>query len=162
MPYNERDFANANISNIPACMMWVQSISTINRSYILPKKVLRIINFKEHNAHSSTTFHDSKIINITGKVKIDNCLFINNYTNNKLSSVFLLIRLHFHQCLTNMKHHLPLKEVSKSLVPKQHHMEKMLSLYGFKNLMLNTFSLAKVINFWILLEYVQNILKNLF
>ena len=39
---------------------------------------------------------------------------------------FLLIGLHFHQFLTIIKHWLPLKEIFKSLVSKQHHMGKML------------------------------------
>ena len=99
MLYKVRDFVNANIlksiyyalfeSHINyACIIWGQNISTINRLYILQKKALRIINFKERNAHSSPLFHYSKIINIAYKVKIENCLFINKYTNNELPSVF--------------------------------------------------------------------------
>ena len=38
---------------------------------------------------------------------------------------FLLIALHFHHCLTIIKHRLPLKEFFKSLASKKHHMEKM-------------------------------------
>ena len=44
--------------------------------------------FKECNAHSSPLFHYSKIIKIADKVKIENCLFINKYTNNNLPSIF--------------------------------------------------------------------------
>ena len=33
-----------------ACIIWGQNIRTINRIYILQKKALRIINFKERNA----------------------------------------------------------------------------------------------------------------
>ena len=69
-------------------MIWGQNISTINRLYILQKKELRTIYFKERNAHSSPLFHYSKIIKIADKVKIENCLFINKYTNNKLPSIF--------------------------------------------------------------------------
>ena len=99
MLYRVRDFVNANIlksvyyalfeSHINyACIIRGQNISTINRLYILQKKALRIINFKERNAHSSSLFHYSKIIKIADKVKIENCLFINKYTNNKLPAVF--------------------------------------------------------------------------
>ena len=99
MLYKVRDFVNANIlksiyyalfeSHINyACIIWEQNISTINHLYILQKKALRIINFKEHNAHSSPLFHYSKIIKIADKVKIENCLFINKCTNNKLPSIF--------------------------------------------------------------------------
>ena len=70
------------------CIIWGQNISITNRLYILQKRALRIINFKEHNAHSSPLFHYSKIIKIADKVKIENCLFINKYTNNKLPSIF--------------------------------------------------------------------------
>ena len=65
-----------------------KNISTINCLYIPQKKALRIINFKERNAHSSPLFHYSKMIKIADKVKIENCLFINKYTNNKLPSIF--------------------------------------------------------------------------
>ena len=102
------------------CIIWEQNISTINRLYILQKKAFRIINFKERNAHSSPLFHYSKIVKIVDKVKIENCLFINKYANNKLP-----FGTHFHQCLTIIKHCLPPKEIFKSLVSKQH-MEKML------------------------------------
>ena len=97
--YKVRDFVNANIlksiyyalfeSHINyASIIWGQNISTINRFYILQKKALRIINFKERNAHYSPLLHFSKIIKVADKVKIENCLFINKYTNNKLPSIF--------------------------------------------------------------------------
>ena len=87
MLYKVRDFVDANIlksiyyelfeSHINyACIIWGQNISTINHLYILQKKALRIINY--------TLFHYSKIIKIADKVKIENCLFIDKYTNNKL------------------------------------------------------------------------------
>ena len=101
-----------------ACIIWGQN-STINGLYILQKKALRIINFKDRNAHSSPLFHYFKIIKIADKVKIENCLFINNHTKiNYLQ--FLLIGLHFHQFLTIIKHPLPLKEIFKSLGKKSY------------------------------------------
>ena len=131
MLYKVRDFVNASILKSIhyalfelqinyACIIWGQNISTINCLYILQKKALRIINFKERNTHSSLLFHYSEIIKIVDKVKIENCLFINKYANNKLP-----FGTHFHQCLTIIKHCLPPKEIFKSLVSKQH-MEKML------------------------------------
>ena len=59
------------------------TVSTFSR-----KQALRIINFKGRNAHSSPLFYHSKIIKISDKVKIENCLFIKKYTNTKLASVF--------------------------------------------------------------------------
>ena len=62
---------------------------SINYSlYFLNKKEFRIINFKEGNDHSFPLFNYSKIIEIADKVKIENCLFINRYANNKLPSIF--------------------------------------------------------------------------
>ena len=98
MLYKVRDFVNAYILNSIhyalfesyinyACIMWGQNISTINRLYIFQKKALRIINFKECNPHSSL-FYYSKIIKIADKVNIENYLFVNKYTNNKLPSIF--------------------------------------------------------------------------
>ena len=99
MLYKVSDFVNSNIlksicyalfeSHINyACIILGQSISTTNPLYILQKKALRIVNFQEHNAHSSPLFHYSKIIEIADQVKIENCLFINKYINNKLPSIF--------------------------------------------------------------------------
>ena len=47
----------------------------------------------------------------------------------KLCLQFLLIGLHFHQCVTIIEHHLPTKETIKSLVPKQHHIKKKMLLF---------------------------------
>ena len=99
MFYKARDFVNGNIlksiycalfeSHINyACIMWGRNICAINHLYILQKITFRIISFKECIAHSSLLFHCSKIIKIADKVKIEDCLFINKYTNNKLPSVF--------------------------------------------------------------------------
>ena len=78
-----------------ACIIWGQSISTINRLYILWKKALKIINFKAHNAHSSPLFHYSKIIKIADKVNIESCLFINKYIPIIYYLQFLLIGFTF-------------------------------------------------------------------
>ena len=130
MPYKVGDFVSANIlksicyalfeSHINyTCIIWGRNISTINRLYILQKKALRTISFKERNAHSSPLFHYSKIIKIADKVKIENCLFINKYTNNKLPSIFT----NWFTFSSIIKHRLPLKGIFKF---RQHHMEKML------------------------------------
>ena len=58
-------------------------VSTFSRK----GKAVKIINFKEHNAHSSPLFYYSNI-KILDKVKIENCIFINKYTNNKFSYIF--------------------------------------------------------------------------
>ena len=145
MLYKVRDFVNANIlksiyyalfeSHINyACIIWGQNISTINRLYILQKKALRIINFKERNAHSSPLFHYSKIIKVADKVKIENCLFINKYTNNKLPSIFtnwftFSLMSHNYQTSFASKGNLQIPSVQTTSYPK-----KRFCLYGYKNL----------------------------
>ena len=115
MLYKVRDFVNANIlksiyyalfeSHINyACIIWGQNISTINHLYILKKRDLKLSN--------------TKSIMLT-PVCIQRNIPIINYLQ------FLLIGLHFYQCLTIIKHYFPLKEVFKSLASKQYHMEKM-------------------------------------
>ena len=127
MLYKVRDFVNPNIlksiyyalseSHINyAFIIWGQNISTINHLYILQKKALRIIIFKECNVHSSPLFHHSKIIKIADKVKIENYLFINKYTNNKLPSIFT-DRFTFSSMSHNYQTSFASKELMKSSNP---------------------------------------------
>ena len=99
MLYKFRDFVDAGIlksiydalfeSHIRyAYIIWGQSVCTINRIFILQKKALRSIHFKEHNAHTAPLFFKSKIVKLPDKIKIENCLFISNYVNNKLPAIF--------------------------------------------------------------------------
>ena len=99
MLYKVRDFVDAGIlksiyhalfeSHIHyACIIWRQNVCTINRLFILQKKALRLIHFKERNAHSAPLFFKSKIVTLPDKIKIENCLFINKYVNSKLPPIF--------------------------------------------------------------------------
>ena len=92
MLYKVRNFVNANILKSIYyalfesdfnydCIIWGRNISPMNLLFTLQKKPLRIINFKECNSYLSPLFHYSKIIKITDKFKIENCLFINKYTS---------------------------------------------------------------------------------
>ena len=47
-----------------------------------------MIHFKERNAHSASLFFKSKIVKLLDKIKIENCLFISKYVNNKLPQIF--------------------------------------------------------------------------
>ena len=58
-----------------AYSLWGQNVCTINQLFILQKKELRLIHFKERNAHPD-------------KIKIENCLFLSKYVNNKLLPIF--------------------------------------------------------------------------
>ena len=99
MLYKVRDFVDAGIlksiyhalfeSHIHyACIIWGQNVCTINRLFILQKKALRLIHFKERNAHSAPLFFKSKIVKLPNMIKIENCLFISKYVNNKLPPIF--------------------------------------------------------------------------
>ena len=46
---------------------------------------------------------------------------------------FLLLGFYFHQCFAIIKDLLPLKKIFQSLVSKQHQMEEIPFLYGYKN-----------------------------
>ena len=61
---------------------------TINQLFILQKKALRLIHFKERNAHTAPLFFKSKIVKLPDKIKIENFLFISKYVNNKLPPIF--------------------------------------------------------------------------
>ena len=125
------------------------TISTFSK-----KKVFRIINFKERNAHSSPLFHYSKIIKIADKVKIENCLFINKYTNNKLPSIFtnwfiFSSMSHNYQTLFATKGNLQIPSVQTISYGKNPFVYMVIRTWNhilreMKGVMLNTFSLAKL------------------
>ena len=80
---------------------------------------------------------------------------------------FLLIGLHFHQCLTITKHRLPRNEIFKSLVFKQSYGKNafvcmVIKTWNdihkeLKDVMLNTFSLVKLK--LLLIEFYMNMCK---
>ena len=137
-----------------ACIIWGQNISTINCLYILQKKALRIINFKERNAHSPPLFHYSKIIKVADKVKIENCLFINKYTKNKLPSIFtnwftFSSMSHNYQTSLASKGSLQIPTVQTTSYGKNGFVYSVIRTWNdiqkeMKGVMLNTFSLAKL------------------
>ena len=178
MLYKVRDFVTANIlksiyyalfeshTNY-ACIIWKQNISSINRLYILQKKALRIINFKERNAHSSPLFHYSKIIKIVDKVKIENCLFINKYNNNELPSIFstwftFSSMSHNYQTSFASKRNLQMLSVQTTSYGKKTFVYMVIKTWNYiqkemKGVMLNTFSLVKLKS--LLIEFYLNMYK---
>ena len=56
--------------------------------YSLSKKVLRIINFKPRNCHTSPLFKEIAILKLIEKVHLGNILFINKCINNLLPPIF--------------------------------------------------------------------------
>ena len=142
-------------------------MSRSNRLYILQKKALRIINFKERNAHSSPLFHYSKTIKIADKVKIENCLFINKYTNNKLPSIFTnwftfsSMSLNYQTSFAS-KGNLQIPRVETTSYGKNAFVYMVIKTWNdikkeIKGLMLNTFSLVKLKS--LLNEFNMNMYK---
>ena len=91
MLYKVRDYVNAGIfktiyhalfeSHIHyACIIWGQCIHI--------QSALTLIHFKEHDAHTAPLFFKSKMVKLPDKIKIENCLFISKYVNNKLPPIF--------------------------------------------------------------------------
>ena len=125
------------------------TVSTFSR-----KKALRIINFKECNAHSSPLCHYFKIIKISDKVKIENCLFINKCTNNKLPSIFtnwftFSSMSHNYQTLFASKGNLQIPSVQTTSYGKNVFVYIVIKNWNdiqkeMKGVMLNTFSLVKL------------------
>ena len=71
-----------------ATIVWGQTKSSINRVFIIQKKVLRTIHFKGKFHHTSSLFFASNIIKLPDKTSIENCLFVSKYLNNQLPEIF--------------------------------------------------------------------------
>ena len=116
MLYKVRDFVDAGIlksiyhalfeSHIHyACIIWRQNVCTINRLFILQKKALRLIHFKERNAHFAPLFFKSKIVKLPNKIKTEHCLSSASMsTTNYLPS--LIAGLYFPPLVITMNLHL--------------------------------------------------------
>ena len=88
--------------------------------------------FQKRHLELSILFLYSKIIKIADKVKIENCLFINECTNNKLPSIFTnmstLSPSHNYQTLFASKVNLQIPSVQTT------YEKKCFCLYSYKNL----------------------------
>ena len=69
-------------------LVWSQNCNAINRYVVLQKKAFRFINFQPHNFHSSRLFKKSFILKFSGKVTLENTLFVSKSINNILPSLF--------------------------------------------------------------------------
>ena len=88
------------------------------------------------------------------KVKIENCLFINKYTNNKLTSVFtnwftFSSMSHSYQTLFASKGNLQIPSVQTTSYGKNAFVYMVIKTWNYiqkemKGVMLNTFSLVKI------------------
>ena len=65
-----------------------QNSDSIKCLIVFQKKVLRIINFKPRNCHTSPLFKEIAILKLIEKVHLGNILFINKCINNLLPPIF--------------------------------------------------------------------------
>ena len=72
-----------------ACQVWGQSNSDIlvmvQRA---PNKVLRIINFKEERHPSAPLYTETKILNLTNIITLNNCMLVFDHLNSNLPAMF--------------------------------------------------------------------------
>ena len=72
-----------------ACQVWEQSISDI---LVLVQraqnKALRIINFKEERHPSEPLFTETKILNLTNVITLNNCMLVFDHLNSSLPAIF--------------------------------------------------------------------------
>ena len=114
-------------------------------------------------------FHYSKIIKVADKVKIENCLFINKYTNNKLPSIFtnwftFSSMSHNYQTSFAFKGNLQIPSVQTTSYGKNAFVYTVIRTWNdiqkeLKGVMLNTLSLAKLKSLPI--EFYLNMYKNI-
>ena len=56
--------------------------------FTFQRKALCLIRFKEHKANTAPLFFKAKKVKLPDKIKIENCLLISSYVNNKLPPIF--------------------------------------------------------------------------
>ena len=168
MLYKVGDFANAGILKAIyhalfeshfhyACIKWGQNLCTIIRPFMLQKKALRLIYFKESNAHTAPLFFKSKIVKLPNKIKIENCLFISKFFKNKLPPIFnswfiFSSTSHNYETSFATKCHLKTSAVTATTYGKGAFISMVKKTWNniqskIKDPMINTFSLNKLTNF---------------
>ena len=70
------------------CLVLAQNCSTIQRTLILQKKAVRLINFEPRDAHTSPLLKQNFILNFQDKICLENVLFVSKSLNNLTPSVF--------------------------------------------------------------------------
>ena len=69
-------------------IVWAQNPGSIKRLIILQRKVLRIINFKPRNCHTSPLFKENVILKLKDKVQLEDIRFVNKCIINLLPPMF--------------------------------------------------------------------------
>ena len=79
---------------------WAQFVATVNRSIIIQKKALRIMNFKDQLLHSSPLFSANNILKSKTYIKI---FFLSVNQSTDKCFLYFTIDLHFPEICTDMK-----------------------------------------------------------
>ena len=69
-----------------ASVVWTQNTNPVKRLYLLQKKFLRIMLFR--NSHTDPLFKMSKILKSFEKTALENCIFISKSLKGLLPSIF--------------------------------------------------------------------------
>ena len=111
--------------------VWSQNKNSLNRSFLLQKKALRIIHFECRNAHSNLLFYGHEIAKLHDKVIIENYLFISKSINIDLPSMFnnwftFFSGSHRYQTSCSLKGYLKIdtannKKYGRALIVLYHH-----------------------------------------
>ena len=71
------------------CQIWGQNVHPQFAKIItLQKRAMRTIKFADFGAHSDPLFKELKVLKIEDTIKLQNCLFVHDYLNNKLPDCF--------------------------------------------------------------------------
>ena len=74
-----------------SCIVWAQSINTVNRLIILQKKALHITNFKDQLFHASPLISENNILKFIDKITLKNILFVNKSINRQVPPLLWLV-----------------------------------------------------------------------
>ena len=81
-----RSLYYATFEPLLASVVWTQNTNPVKRLYLLQKKFLRIMLFR--NSHTDPLFKMSKILKSFEKTALENCIFISKSLKGLLPSIF--------------------------------------------------------------------------
>ena len=81
------------------CIAWAQNFHTVRRLFIVQKKALRIMNFKDQLFQSSLRFFSNNILKFGDKIILEDILFVSKSVKGK----YFMIGLYFQETYRGMK-----------------------------------------------------------
>ena len=81
-----RSLYYATFEPLLASVVWTQNTNPVKRLYLLQKKFLRIMLFR--NSHTDPLFKMSKTLKSFEKTALENCIFISKSLKGLLPSIF--------------------------------------------------------------------------